>query len=128
MAKTTIDKLDSAVQKILDDYAKGILTSMDEVATKIGTKAAAAVKANARASFGGSGKYAGGWTKQVEKTRLGITVTVYNKAAPGLAHLLENGHAKTGGGRVAGKAHIAPVETEVVKEYQEKIENVVSGY
>lgn len=126
MANTS-QNLDTAIKKILDDYAKGILTDMETVVKKIGTKAVSSVKANARASFGGSGKYAGGWTKQVDKTRLGITVTVYNKAVPGLAHLLENGHAKVGGGRVAGRPHIAPVEQEIVKEFEEKIEDVISG-
>lgn len=127
MAKSTIEKLDADIKKILDKYADDLRGDMDTIVKKIGQKAANAVKANARSSFGGSGKYAGGWTSQFEKTRVGCTTTVYNKAAPGLAHLLENGHAKVGGGRVAGRAHIAPVETEIVKEFEESIENAING-
>ena len=52
-------------------------------------------------------------------------MTLYSKV-PGLPHLLENGHAKRGGGRVPGKTHIAPVEQELIKQFEEQIEKAVS--
>lgn len=74
-----------------------------------------------------TGKYARGWTVQTDKSRLSFTATVHGKSGTyQLAHLLEHGHAKRGGGRVPGIEHIAPVEKwatdEVQKEIKQRIE------
>ena len=51
---------------------------------------------------------------------------VYNRTKPGLTHLLEKGHAKRGGGRVAGKPHIAPAEEYAVSELEAAIKRGLS--
>lgn len=43
-----------------------------------------------------------------------------------LAHLLEFGHAKRGGGRVAGKAHIAPAEESGARLLEQEIKRSLS--
>lgn len=42
-----------------------------------------------------------------------------------LTHLLEKGHAKRGGGRVAARPHIAPAEQEGVELLQSLIEKAL---
>ena len=58
-----------------------------------------------------TGHYKSGWvaTKQEESSQ-SLQMVVHSKDRYQLAHLLENGHAKRGGGRVAGRPHIAPAE------------------
>ena len=67
--------------------------------------------------------YAKSWAvKKLKETSNSITMTVYSRNRYYLAHLLEFGHAKRNGGRVAGKSHIAPGEEKGIQQLQEEIE------
>ena len=48
-------------------------------------------------------------------------VVIHNKDLPGLPHLLEFGHAKKNGGRVAGRIHISKIEREVADKFEKGI-------
>lgn len=122
--KITADNLGEAIAEILEEYGDEVQKDMDDVVKNVGKAGVKAIK-SASGVFGGTGKYRKGWTSQIDTERYGSTVTIYNRT-PGLPHLLENGHAKRGGGRVPGKTHIAPVEQELIKQFEEQIEKVVS--
>ena len=126
MAKTPIDKLDTQIQKILQEYEGDVRENVGKITKDMCKKGAAAVKASASAAFKGT-KYAGGWTSEVKTTRYSTEGVIYNSALPGLAHLLENGHAKVNGGRVAGRPHIAPVEEKLVEEYEKGVIDAITS-
>lgn len=121
MAKTPIDKFSAAISDILNEYGESISENMAEAVKKISKKGAKAVKDAAKTTFGGTGKYAAGWTSRAETGRFSAQGYIYNKDVPGLPHLLENGHAKRGGGRVQGRPHIKPVEETIVKEFEAEV-------
>ena len=56
-----------------------------------------------------------------------LSLTVHSRDRYYLAHLLEFGHAKRGGGRVSGKAHIAPAEEAGISQLTEEIERSLGG-
>lgn len=117
------DNFSAAIQKLLDEYQNDVTKDVNQLAKKFAQKGAKEVK-SASSIFGGSGKYAAGWTSKYEESRLSAQGIIYNKVA-GLPHLLENGHAKRTGGRVAGRTHIAPVEQKLVEEFTKAVEGAI---
>ena len=65
--------------------------------------------------------------KKVRETSQTLKMVVHSKNRYQLAHLLEYGHAKRNGGRVEGKAHIAPAEQHGIRQLQEEIERALRG-
>lgn len=121
MAKTTVDTLAADIMKILEEEGETINEMTRDTVRKVGQNGVQALRSNSTI-FGGTGKYASGWSSKVEDTRMGAKATLYNAKVPGLPHLLENGHAKRGGGRVPGRIHIAPVEEELDRMFTSELE------
>ena len=125
--KITVDQLGDVISDILDEYAGDIQRNLPEITEKVGKKGVTALKNSTKANVNGN-KYWKGWRSYFERTRFGATVTLYNAKLPGLAHLLEHGHAKVGGGRTAPRVHIQPVETKLIEEFERKVEHDISGH
>ncbi|PEZ85202.1 hypothetical protein CN374_25790 [Bacillus cereus] len=71
-----------------------------------------------------SPKKTGGYRKGWRKKKDGQAVVIHNTKGQ-LTHLLENGHAKVGGGRVPAQVHILPVEELVINELPKRIERAI---
>lgn len=54
-------------------------------------------------------------------------MVVHSRNRYQLAHLLEYGHAKRGGGRVSAKPHIAAAEQKGVEKLEKSIEKALKG-
>lgn len=122
MANNSIrpEQLASAVMEGLKEYADLAADDMKKAVKKAGTSVRKEIQQNAPAD---TGAYAKSWAVKKEKeTSDSIQLIVHSKNRYQLAHLLEHGHAKRGGGRVAGKAHIAPAEEKAVRQLEEEIE------
>jgi hypothetical protein len=117
--------LEKAVKDILQDYSVEVSKAAAEAVQEVTKEATKKLR---QTSPKRKGRYAKGWTGKVEKTATTVDATVYGKTGTyQIAHLLEHGHARRGGGRkVDGIEHIKPVEewaiAEVEKRIREKVE------
>ena len=118
--RTSVDNMASAIMEGLTEYANLATDDMKKAVKKAGTSVKKEIQQNAPSD---TGAYAKSWVvKNTKETSNSLEVTVHSKNRYQLAHLLEHGHAKRGGGRVAGKAHIAPAEEKAVRLLEEEIE------
>lgn len=62
--------------------------------------------------------------KKLEENPHALTLTVYSRNRYQLAHLLEKGHAKRGGGRTKAISHIAPAEKLGEEQLMRDIERI----
>lgn len=120
--KVPIERLAGSIEKILSQYAEEVNQNLGTVTQRLAKEGAKTLRAES-GKFGGSGRYAKGWTVQVDRERLATIATIYNQT-PGLPHLLENGHANRGGGRTAGRTHISPVEEKIVQAMLEAVNDI----
>lgn len=129
--KTPIDKLQTAVAKILAEYGDDVAGNLSTIAKSIGQKGAMALRGASRETIPvhkghkTTGEYARGWTYEVNEKRLWTEVTIYNNH-PALPHLLEYGHVtRNGTGRTFPRTpaheHIAPVADELIETYEREV-------
>ena len=116
--------LEKAVKDILQDYSVEVAKAAEEAVTEVSKEATKKLR---QTSPKRKGRYARGWTGKVEKTTATVDATIYGKTGTyQLAHLLEHGHARRGGGRnVDGIEHIKPVEEWAIKEVEARIREKV---
>ena len=115
--KVQIDGLADAVMEGLMEYNDLAADNVKKAVKKAGTTVRDEIRNTAPER---TGRYAKSWTsKTTEETATSMQVTVYSPSRYMLAHLLEHGHAKRGGGRVRAIPHIAPAQ-EVGEEQLEQ--------
>ena len=117
------DQLAAAVMKELEDYAD---TTTDGVKAAV-RKAANTVKKETQAGAPvRTGRYAKSWsTKTTRESSTALEITVYSRNRYQLTHLLEHGHAKRGGGRVAARPHIAAAEAAGIEQLEAESERSI---
>lgn len=117
--KVSIDGLADAINKELMEYSKATSESVKKAVKKTGRSIRNEIKETAPRK---TGTYAKSWSvRTTRETSTSLAVTVYSRNRYQLAHLLEHGHAKRGGGRVSARPHIAPAEEKGEKELESEI-------
>lgn len=122
-SRIQIDQLADTVMRELENYAE---TTTDGVKAAV-KKAANTVKKEISATAPvRTGQYAKSWaTKTTGENSHAIEITVHSRNRYQLAHLLEHGHAKRNGGRVAARPHIAAAEQRGIEELEREIERSI---
>ncbi len=123
--KITPDQLSDEVMKGLLEYADLAASDMKKAVKKTGQDVRKELRDTSPKD---TGAYSRSWTSKVtEETANTLQVTVYLKKRWQLAHLLEYGHAKRGGGRVPAQPHIEPAQEKGIKKLEEEIRRALGG-
>ena len=122
--KTSIDQLASVVMDDLNEYAEMTTDKVKKAVKDAGNTVKQSINSSAPVR---TGKYAKSWrVKNTKETSQSLEVTVFSPSRYMLSHLLENGHAKRGGGRVEGRPHIKPAEEKGKEQLVEDIKDALS--
>lgn len=115
-----IDDLTKAVMKELEFYSNRLTEDIKQDVKEVATGCRDKIRQNSPVK---TGAYRKGWSKSaVFENYQDIRMKIYNKTDYQLTHLLEHGHAKTGGGRVPGKPHIKPAADWAEEQLVKKVE------
>ena len=120
-----VDQLADAVNEAMKEYKDLAVDEMKKAIRDAGQTVKEDINGSAPVR---TGKYAKSWTTKVTaEDSVSLEVTVYSPTRYMIAHLLENGHAKRGGGRVRAIPHIAPAEEQGIDQLEKDIKKALGG-
>ena len=123
--KVKIDGLAEAVMKELTEYADLATVDMKAAVKKASNTVKKQIQSTAPKD---TGAYSKSWSvKNTKETSKSLEVTVYSRNRYQLAHLLEHGHVKRGGGRVPAQPHIASAEERGNEQLVNTIKQKLGG-
>ena len=121
----SVGSLADAIMDSLREYSGLAADEMKEAVRAAGNTVRDEIRENAPKD---TGTYAKSWTvKKQRETASSLSLTVHSRNRYQLAHLLEFGHAKRGGGRVSAKPHIADAEAAGIRQLEEDIGKALEG-
>ena len=113
---TSINNVTNEILRALQLYSNDVAEKVEDIKKEVSIDLVNNLK---QTSPKDTGDYAKSWTK----TKKGTKYIIHVKAPHyRLTHLLEKGHAKVNGGRVAARVHIRPAEERAIRDYLEKVE------
>ena len=122
---TSIDDMDSAIMAELEKYADLAADDLKDAVKETAKSVRKDIQANAPVD---TGKYKKSWSvKNVREDSESIDLVVHSRNRYQIAHLLEHGHAKRGGGRVAARPHIAAAEEKGEEQLVETLKQKLGG-
>ena len=123
--KISIDQLAATVMKGLQEYSKLAGDDVKDAVRKTATQTRKDVQVGAPVR---TGKYQKSWaTKKMMESSVKLEMVVHSTNRYQIAHLLEFGHAKRGGGRVRAFPHIAPAEQKAALVLEREIRRKLGG-
>ena len=118
--RVRIDQMAHVIMEGLQEYADLATDDLKKAVKKAGDEAKKDIQNNAPVK---TGAYKKSWTvKTTKETSNAMEVVVHSKNRYQLAHLLEFGHAKRGGGRTRAFPHIAPAEQSAAELLEREVE------
>lgn len=120
-----VDQMAEALARTMAEYVELSNEVMKGCVVEVSQSVKEDIQGNAPVR---TGKYKKSWAaKKVQENANSLTMAVHSRDRFQIAHLLEHGHAKRGGGRVQAVPHIAPAEQRGAEELSAKMERGLSG-
>jgi len=117
--RATVDQMAEVIMESMTEYADLSNEVMKECVMEVSKSVKKDIQGNAPVK---SGRYKKSWAaKKVKENANSLTIVVHSRNRYQIAHLLEKGHAKRGGGRVAAIPHIATAEQRGAEELVSRI-------
>ena len=121
----SIDEMSDAIMDELEKYKDLAADDLKDAVKETAKTVRKDIQANAPVD---TGKYKKSWSvKNMHEDAESIDLVVHSRNRYQIAHLLEHGHAKRGGGRVAARPHIAAAEEKGEEQLVEKIRQKLGG-
>ncbi len=121
--RVKIDQMAHVIMEGLQEYADLAADDLKKAVKKAGDEAKKDIQNNAPVK---TGAYKKSWTvKTTKETSNAMEVVVHSRNRYQLAHLLEFGHAKRGGGRTRAFPHIAPAEQKAAELLEKEVESAL---
>lgn len=122
--RVSVDGMAEAIAQSMEEYADLSNEVMKRSVTEVSRSVKKGIQANAPVR---TGKYKKSWAaKKVQEDANSLTMVIHSRDRYQIAHLLEHGHARRNGDRVAAIPHIAPAEQRGAEELIEKMERGLS--
>lgn len=116
----SVDDLSTVIKRELEEYCTFTAEEVKQIVEEVGENVKNEIQEKAPVD---TGAYRKSWkVTKAKETATSKSVVVHSEKRYRLTHLLEKGHAKRGGGRVAAKVHIAPAEANAEKQLIERVE------
>lgn len=124
MGNISASDLGEAIVRAVKDYTEDV---EDAIKDEIDDTAKAVQQELRATSPEDKGDYKKGWRIKRADTSTSTRRIIHNATDYQLVHLLEKGHAKRGGGRVAAKPHVGPAVDRHIPKMERNIERIVKG-
>jgi len=127
-------ELTDAIKEILETASSDLKKELNGLTEKVAAEGVKNLKKSSPVYKGKKklkydpGTYAKSWTyaNDYSKVTGNGSCTIYNKYHYRLTHLLEFGHVNRDGSRTKAFPHIAAVNEQVCKKFEEKVEAAIS--
>ena len=122
MANIPIDRLAAEITKAVQEYTEDVSEAIERKVDEVAEKVLQEVKQTAPKR---TGKYRRGFVKTNRDAPGRTKRIVWNRRHYMLVHLLEFGHAKRGGGRVAARPHLRPAYDKHAGNLPDEIKRII---
>ena len=123
MAKAVIpEQFAEEFMQILKEYTEDVTQAIEKETESTADKI---LKETKNLAPKRTGEYARSFGKTKKKLSSGLECYVWNKKHYRRVHLLEFGHAKRGGGRVAARPHLRPAHDKYIDGYLNNIRQII---